>query len=284
MNSSSASFVGVSQTLLLVVSFFRSTCRRQADILAHALRAINAILGTAALVPACTGRYRGDQGSSRQRRPVAAHLIAAEPDIVTPIGLAIDGRGRLFVVESHTHFPPTNYPGPKYDRVKLFQDTDGDGKPDKATVFAEGLHHTMNLAFAPDGQLYAVHRNGVVRLDGKDGDGLSESRATILEMETPGNYPHNGLSGITFSPDGWLYVGWARTWASVTRSREATVHRTAAKAKEETCFAAGLMAATSNCSPPVSGIHSGWRSTEKSFCSPWTTIPIRVRPIACSMW
>lgn len=134
-------------------------------------------------------------------------LVASEPDIVTPIGLAIDRRGRLFVVESHTHFPTTNYPGPKFDRVKLFEDPNRDGKPDRISVFADGLHNAMNLAFGPDGALYLTHRNGVFRLDDKDGDGASESRATILEMDTPANYPHNGIGGIAFSPEGWLYVG-----------------------------------------------------------------------------
>src|SRR6185295_5761970 len=55
-------------------------------------------------------------------------LFASEPDIMTPIGLAIDQRGRLFVLESHTHFPPADYPGPKRDRVKMFQPTNGVGK------------------------------------------------------------------------------------------------------------------------------------------------------------
>ena len=134
-------------------------------------------------------------------------LVAAEPDIVTPIGTAIDKQGRVFVVESHTHFPKSDYPGPKYDRVKLWTDTNHDGRPDKLSIFAEGFHHAMNLAFAPDGALYLVYRNGVIRLEDRDGDGVSESRMHVLKMETAGDYPHNGLGGITFSPDGWLYVG-----------------------------------------------------------------------------
>jgi len=134
-------------------------------------------------------------------------LVAAEPDIVTPIGVAIDRRGRVFVVESHTHFPRTNYPGPKFDRVKVWTDTNRDGKPDKLSVFADGFHHAMNLSFSPEGALHLVHRNGVIRLEDDDGDGVSESRTTVLNMETAGNYPHNGLGGIAFSPDGWLYVG-----------------------------------------------------------------------------
>jgi hypothetical protein len=67
---------------------------------------------------------------------LALSLFAAEPDIVTPIGLAIDARGRIFALESHTHFPKADYPGPKYDRVKRFIDADRDGKPESITVFA----------------------------------------------------------------------------------------------------------------------------------------------------
>jgi putative membrane-bound dehydrogenase-like protein len=134
-------------------------------------------------------------------------LVASAPDIMTPIGIDVDSRGRIFVVESHTHFPITNYPGPKYDRVKLFEDIDRDGKMDRFSVFADGFHHAMNLARSPVGVLHLVHRNGVIRLDDRDGDGVSDGRATLLEMDTPGNYPHNGLGGIAFSPDGWLLVG-----------------------------------------------------------------------------
>src|SRR5947208_15108484 len=69
-------------------------------------------------------------------------LFAAEPDIVTPIGLAIDKRGRLFVVDSQTHFPRPDYPGPKCDRVKIFEDGDGDGQPANMSVLADGPYHS----------------------------------------------------------------------------------------------------------------------------------------------
>ena len=138
---------------------------------------------------------------------LALSLFAAEPDIVTPIGLAIDARGRIFALESHTHFPKADYPGPKYDRVKRFIDADRDGKPESITVFAEGLHHGMHLAFGPDGRLYATHRNGVVRLDDADDNGVCDAQVKILTMDTRGDYPHNGIGAIAFSSDGWLYVG-----------------------------------------------------------------------------
>ena len=138
---------------------------------------------------------------------LALSLFAAEPDIVTPIGLAIDARGRIFALESHTHFPKANYSGPKHDRVKWFIDADRDGKPETITVFADGMHHGMHLAFAPEGRLYATHRNGVMRLDDADDNGTCDAQVKILSMETRGDYPHNGIGGIAFSPDGWLYVG-----------------------------------------------------------------------------
>ena len=139
------------------------------------------------------------------------HIIAAEPDIVTPVGIASDAKGRLFVVESHTHFPKADYPGPKRDRVKLFVPSIlPSGQPGsdlKQSIFADDLYHAMNVAFSPGGELYLAHRNGVLILHDRDGDGVSEGRTTVLALDTPGNYPHNGLGGIAFRSDGWLYVG-----------------------------------------------------------------------------
>ena len=57
-------------------------------------------------------------------------LFAADPDIVTPCGLAVDARGRVLVVESHTHFRPKDYQGPPADRIRMLEDTDGDGDTD----------------------------------------------------------------------------------------------------------------------------------------------------------
>jgi len=134
-------------------------------------------------------------------------LLAAEPDIVTPVGIAIDSRERIFVIESHTHFPKKDYPGPKSDQVKIFTDSAKDGKFDKVSVFANGFRFAMNLRFSPAGELYLVHRNGVIILRDRDKDGICDEQKSIVQMDTPGNYPHDGLGGIAFSSDGWLYIG-----------------------------------------------------------------------------
>ena len=134
-------------------------------------------------------------------------LFAAEPNIVTPTGIAIDEKHRIFVIESHTHFPRKDYPGPKTDLVKMFVDSDRNGGFDNVTTFAQGFRFAMSLAFSPKGDLYIVHRNGVVILRDRNGDGVCDEQKSVVEMDTRGNYPHNGLGGIAFSPDGWLYLG-----------------------------------------------------------------------------
>src|SRR5687767_2025394 len=76
-------------------------------------------------------------------------LFATDPDVVTPVGLACDEHARVFALESHTHSPPRDYPGPKTDRIKVFSDENRDGKADAVKVFADGIQDGMNLAFSP---------------------------------------------------------------------------------------------------------------------------------------
>src|SRR6266571_6166432 len=70
---------------------------------------------------------------------LVVELFAAAPDIVHPISCDFDHKGRLLVIESHTHFAPKDYKGPKFDRIQAFNVAKG-GKP---TTFFEGTRHTM---------------------------------------------------------------------------------------------------------------------------------------------
>ena len=136
-------------------------------------------------------------------------LYAENPDIVTPIGAAVDARGRLFVVESHTHNPPPDYDGPKGDLIKVFEGQRPDGRAQRVSVFADDLFQAQSIAFDPKGTLYVVCTRGLYVLHDRDGDGRSEARTRILTIapyEKRAN-PHGQMQGITFSPDGWVYVG-----------------------------------------------------------------------------
>ena len=65
-------------------------------------------------------------------------LFASEPDIINPIAMEWDEKGRLWVIET-VDYPNTvrDEKGVGDDRIKICEDTDGDGKMDKSTVFAE---------------------------------------------------------------------------------------------------------------------------------------------------
>lgn len=138
-------------------------------------------------------------------------LVAEDPQIVTPIGLAIDGSDRLFVLESHTHERPTNYQGPETDRIKVFTDHDQDGTFEDVKIFAEDIRTGMNLAFSPDGVLHVVCAREVLALPDADGDNVCDGRRRLLTMKTDERYSHNCLLGITFDRDGWMYLARGNT-------------------------------------------------------------------------
>ena len=133
-------------------------------------------------------------------------LVAKEPEIVTPVGVAFDDKGRLLVVESHTHKRTEDYQGLGSDRVRLFADSDGDGTLDSWSTFAEGYRYALNVAVRPDGAVYVVTRGEVHLLRDTNDDGVADEDKTILRLETEEEYPHNALSGIALSDDG-LYLG-----------------------------------------------------------------------------
>jgi putative membrane-bound dehydrogenase-like protein len=138
---------------------------------------------------------------------IRVELFAASPDIVQPVGVAFDSRGRLLVIESHTHFRPENYKGPRHDRIRVLEDTDGDGKADRFTTFYEGTDATMGIAAHPDGSVYIATRNEVLRLRDTKGDGKADDVRRIAFLDTKGVYPHNGLAGLAFDSKGDLYFG-----------------------------------------------------------------------------
>jgi len=137
---------------------------------------------------------------------VRIERLLSEPDLVTPVGCSVAPSGEIFVVESHTHFPPENYDGPKNDRIWRFADRDGDGTLETRQVVVDDTRFTMQvLADAGDGWLYFSTRNAVFRqpLNSRG----SNQRQTLLQLKTEADYPHNGLSGLAYDPRGLLYVG-----------------------------------------------------------------------------
>ena len=135
-------------------------------------------------------------------------LIAEDPEIVTPIGMAFDRQGRLLVVESHTHQDAPDYAGPEHDRVRMLADSDGDGRLDRWSTFAEGFRHAMNLLVRDDGAVYLVERGRVLLLQDIDDDGAADMQDVLIRLETEDDYPHNALGGIDQAPGGSLIISY----------------------------------------------------------------------------
>jgi putative membrane-bound dehydrogenase-like protein len=134
-------------------------------------------------------------------------LFASEPDVMTVTALAVDSQSRVLVVESHTHFRPENYAGPETDRIRMLEDTTGDGHADRVTTFFSGTTHTMSIGAHPSGWVYVATRNSVFRIRDTDGDRMADDQQGLIELETECDYPHNGLSGFAFDFDGNVYFG-----------------------------------------------------------------------------
>ena len=137
-------------------------------------------------------------------------LFAQNPEIVTPVGIAVAPDGRVFVQENHTHKRNSGYRGPKTDRILVFEDTDGDGTADKRSVFFEGHTLSTDLLFGPDGHLYVSTRRFIGRFlnaaSKQKADGEPEK---LVACDTRSNYPHNGIGGLAIDPahPDWLAFG-----------------------------------------------------------------------------
>ena len=126
-------------------------------------------------------------------------LLAEHPDLVTPIGIDVDAQSRIYVVSSHTHFRPQGYPGPGHDEILVF---DRDGK--RRHVFYDKTDKTMNVKAGPGGWIYLSERGRILRVKDTDGDGVGDVEENLATLSTAETYPHNGLNGMAWHPDGGL--------------------------------------------------------------------------------
>ena len=142
-------------------------------------------------------------------------LFAAEPDVINPIYMAWDERGRLWVVET-VDYPNEFKDGRKgNDRIKICEDTDGDGKADKFTVFAEGFNIPTSMTFARGGIILA-HAPEFYFLKDTDGDDKADVREVLFTGWGVGD-THAGPSNLRYGFDNWIYgtVGYARFTGSL---------------------------------------------------------------------
>jgi putative membrane-bound dehydrogenase-like protein len=133
-----------------------------------------------------------------------ATLFAGEPDVVQPIAVTIDVRGRLWVVETFTYpgWKPAGAPGG--DRVAILEDTDGDGRFDVRKVFADGLSNLSGLEIGFGG-VWLTQVPYLTFIPDRDGDDRPDGPAEVVLDGWDLKSQHNVVNGLRWGPDGWLY-------------------------------------------------------------------------------
>jgi putative membrane-bound dehydrogenase-like protein len=142
-------------------------------------------------------------------------LVAAEPLVASPCAIAFDSKGRLFVAENR------GYPiGPKEGEkpagvIALLEDTDGDGRMDKRTVFADGLTFP-NGVLLWNGGLIVTCAPDVLFLKDNNGDGVADERRVLLTGFATTGSTQLRVNAPTVGPDGWIYLAAGLSGGTVT--------------------------------------------------------------------
>ncbi|HEY2952983.1 MAG TPA: PVC-type heme-binding CxxCH protein [Verrucomicrobiae bacterium] len=144
-------------------------------------------------------------------------LFAAEPDVVKPICMAWDERGRAWVVEARDYpHGLVNEGEPGKADIKICEDTDGDGKADKFTIFADKLNLATSLTFVNGGVMVSEARH-MLFLKDTDGDDKADVRQAILPGWGTAD-THAMQSNLGRGFDNWLYgaVGYSNFRGNVS--------------------------------------------------------------------
>ena len=131
-------------------------------------------------------------------------LFASEPDIVNPIFVNWDHKGRAFVIQT-TDYPNNLHAGNLgNDKIIICDDTDKDGRADKFTTFADKLSIPTSLVFAKGGVI-CTNGTDMLFLQDTDGDDKADVRKVLFSGFGMGD-THAGVSNLRYGHDGWIYA------------------------------------------------------------------------------
>ena len=135
----------------------------------------------------------------------AINLFASEvefPDLEDPVSMTFDAKGRLWVATMPSY--PMYLPGTKpNDKVLILEDANDDGKADRCTVFADGLHLPIGIELG-DGGVYLSQMPNLMFLKDTDGDDRADTRELIMHgFDTADS--HHAMHAFTWDPGGALH-------------------------------------------------------------------------------
>ncbi|MCA9268518.1 MAG: dehydrogenase, partial [Planctomycetales bacterium] len=130
---------------------------------------------------------------------VEAVLFAAEPLVVNPAAIDVDTHGRVWVAEIQWYRSQAKT-NPPADSIKVLEDTDGDGRADKATVFAENVFAPMSICVAGD-KVYVATSPDLWVYEDADGDLRADGPPKKLLTGFGGVNHDHGAHSLTLGPD-----------------------------------------------------------------------------------
>jgi putative membrane-bound dehydrogenase-like protein len=171
-------------------------------------------------IPAAPGPLvpKDELATIRVARGFKVELVAAEPDVIDPVAMCFDEKGRLFVCEMRGY--PNGGVGTGNEtrgRVKCLEDRDGDGVFETSTTFAEGLRFPMGLQPWDGGLLVAVAPD-ILYLKDTAGDGKADHKDVLYTGFNLANIQQM-VNSLQWGLDNWVY-GCAGSDGGVVRSAE----------------------------------------------------------------
>jgi putative membrane-bound dehydrogenase-like protein len=136
-----------------------------------------------------------------------ATLFSSEPDIINPINIDVDHRGRVWVCEAYNYRPAVNGKSELGvgDRIVILEDKDGDGKSDVTKVFYQGPELNAPLGIWVMGNKAVVSQSPYVWLfTDTDGDDKADVKE-VLFKGIGGSQNDAGIHAFVFGPDGKFY-------------------------------------------------------------------------------
>lgn len=137
-------------------------------------------------------------------------LVASEPEIQEPVAMVWDGDGRLYVAEMRSYMQDIDGTGERLPvcRITRLEDTNGDGKMDKHTVYIDSLILPRMMLMLDDRLVVnETYTNNLYSYRDKDGDGIADEKTLVYHNEEPdeANLEHQ-KSGLIWNIDNWIYV------------------------------------------------------------------------------
>lgn len=139
-----------------------------------------------------------------------ATLFSSEPQISNITNIDIDHLGRVWAAEVK-NYRKFNGSRPEGDRILVLEDTDGDGKADKETVFYQGRDIDSVHGICVLGNRVIVSANDKVQVfTDENGDLKSDKKETLFSGISGTQHDH-GIHAFVFGPDGKLYFNFGNS-------------------------------------------------------------------------